>query len=89
MHIFIILAGLLVPRAMIVLLWFFTNWFSGVFRGWLLPVLGFIFLPATLLWYSIVQNWFHGVWGLWQVAGLVIALILDVSPAKAGRRDYR
>ena len=86
MHILVILLGLLVPRIMLLLLWFFTNWFRGVFQWWLWPVLGFIFLPATLLRYSMVQNWFHGVWGVWQIAGLIIALILDISPAKAGRR---
>jgi hypothetical protein len=45
-------------------------------------VLGFFFVPTTLLWYSAVHNWFDGRWGPWQIAGLVVAVLIDVSPAK-------
>jgi hypothetical protein len=48
-----------------------------------------IFLPTTLLWYSAVQHWFAGQWSLWPVVGLVIALLVDLSPAKGGRRRTR
>lgn len=78
--------ALLAPRVVIVLLWLMTNWFSGVFDTRLWPILGLIFLPTTLLWYTAVQHWFGGVWGLWPVVGLVVALAIDVSPAKGARR---
>ena len=48
----------------------------------LLPILGFLFVPTTLLWYSAVQHWFGGHWGPWQIAGVVVAVLIDVSPAK-------
>lgn len=80
--------ALLAPRVVIVLLWFFTSWFDGVFDTLLWPILGFIFLPTTLLWYTAVQHWFGGEWLLWPVAGLVIALLIDLSPA-SGRRTTR
>lgn len=80
-----VLLALLTPRVVIVLLWLFTFWFRGIFATPLWPVLGFIFLPTTLLWYTAVQHWFGGVWTLWPIIGLVIALMIDVSPA-AGRR---
>lgn len=76
---------LLTPRILIVLLWLFSSWFSGIFAAAIWPVLGFIFLPTTLLWYTAVQHWFGGQWTLWPVVGIVIALIIDVSPA-SGRR---
>ncbi len=82
----IALLALLTPRVVIVLLWFFTHWFRGVFDTVLWPILGFIFLPTTLLWYTAVQHWFGGQWTFWPVAGLVIALMIDVSPAKKRRR---
>jgi hypothetical protein len=80
------LLALITPRLVIVLLWFFTGWFHGVFNTLLWPLLGFIFLPTTLLWYTAVQHWFGGVWSLWPVVGIVIALMIDLSPARGARR---
>jgi hypothetical protein len=79
------LLALATPRLVVVLLWFFTTWFRGLFDSVLWPVLGFIFLPTTLLWYTAVQHWFRGQWTLWPVVGLVLALAIDVSPAKRKR----
>jgi hypothetical protein len=74
-----ILIGLLLPRLIIFILWFFSNWFNGVFQNWVIPLLGFIFLPYTTLWYSAVINWYGGTWGFWQVAIMVVAVIADLS----------
>jgi hypothetical protein len=82
---FAILA-LATPRLLVALLWFFSRWFEGVFTSVLWPILGFIFLPTTLLWYTAVQHWFHGQWTLWPVVGLVLALMIDISPAGGRRR---
>lgn len=76
---------LLTPRILIVVLWLFTSWFSGLFAAAIWPLLGFIFLPTTLLWYTAVQNWFGGEWSAIPVIGIIIALLIDVSPA-TGRR---
>ena len=76
------------PRLVIVALWLFTDWFRGIFGTALWPVLGFVFLPTTLLWYTAVERWFGGEWTLWPIVGLVLALALDVSPA-GGRRRAR
>lgn len=77
--------ALITPRLVIVLLWLFSTWFTGLFDTVLWPVLGFLFLPTTLLWYTAVQHWFGGVWSMWPVLGIVLALMIDLSPAK-GRR---
>ncbi len=79
------LLALITPRLVIVLLWLFTGWFR-VFNTLLWPVLGFIFLPTTLLWYTAVQHWFGGQWTLWPVVGLVVALLIDMSPASHRRK---
>lgn len=81
------LVALAVPRLVIVLLWLFTGWFQGIFATLLWPVLGFVFLPTTLLWFTAVQHWFGGHWGLWPVVGIVIALMIDLSPARGRRRE--
>jgi hypothetical protein len=80
------LLALLTPRLLIALLWFFTTWFRGMFDTLLWPILGVVFLPTTLLWYSAVQRWFGGEWTLWPIVGLVIALMIDISPASSRRR---
>ncbi|HEY0970365.1 MAG TPA: hypothetical protein VGE02_05250 [Gemmatimonadales bacterium] len=82
---FAVILALLVPRFTIAVLWIFTNWFRGVFDGLIWPILGFLFAPLTLLWYSVVQQWYGGVWGTWQIVGLVVAVLLDLSPG-AGKR---
>lgn len=81
MPILLLLFALFIPRVVIVLLWLFSTWFQGVFDTFIIPVLGFIFLPYTLLWYTVVQNSFGGEWGLWQILILAIALAFDVAPA--------
>jgi hypothetical protein len=78
--------ALLTPRLLIVVLWFFTTWFRGIFDSLLWPVLGLIFVPTTLLWYTAVQHWFGGQWSLWPIIGLVVALMIDISPAGGRRR---
>ncbi len=87
----LILLALVTPRLVMVLLWLLTHWFDGLFATPLWPVLGFIFLPTTLLWYTAVQHWYGGSFtGFWPIAGLVIALLIDLSPAhRGGRRNRR
>jgi hypothetical protein len=84
----LVVLALITPRVVVILLWLFTSWFRGIFDSALWPILGFVFLPTTLLWYTAVQHWFAGQWTFWPVAGLVIALAIDVSPARRrGRRE--
>jgi len=81
--------ALLTPRLAVALLWFFSTWFVGLFASVLWPIVGFVFLPTTLLWYSAVHHWFGGMWTLWPIVGLVVALVIDLSPARASRRFPR
>jgi hypothetical protein len=80
------LLALAAPRLLILILYIFTTWFTGLFPSVLWPILGFLFLPTTLLWYSAVMHWFDGVWSLWPIVGLVIAVMMDLSPASSRRR---
>ncbi|HET9387181.1 MAG TPA: hypothetical protein VFO67_18740 [Gemmatimonadales bacterium] len=86
MPLLLAILALLAPRVAIVLLWLFTSWFDGLFTLTLWPILGFLFLPTSLLWYTVVLHWFGGVWSPWAIVGLIIALIIDVSPAREHRR---
>lgn len=82
---FVVLA-LAMPRVVVACLWLLSGWFKGMFPNPLWPILGFFFLPTTLLWYSAVQNWWGGRWGFWTIVGLVIALSIDVGPMSSRRR---
>ena len=87
-----VIIALIAPRFLIVLLWLFTSWFKGIFATALWPILGFFFLPATLLWYTAVHNWWGGQWGVLQIIGIVIALMIDLGSSRAKRRkkkEYR
>lgn len=81
--------ALFAPRVAVALLWYFTHWFDGLFTSLLWIVAGFIFLPTTLLWYSVVQHWFGGVWTLWPVVGIVAAVLIDLSPVRGRQRFMR
>lgn len=78
---FLAVLALFVPRLVIVLVWLFSNWLDAAFDSLLWLILGFIFLPTTLLWYSVVVNVYDGVWSIVPIAGIVIALLIDLSPS--------
>jgi hypothetical protein len=77
---------LLAPRLAVALLWYFTHWFNGLFSSLLLPIIGFLFAPTTLLWYSAVHRWFGGAWTLWPVVGIVVAVAIDLGALRSHRR---
>jgi hypothetical protein len=85
---FVILA-MSAPRLVVALLYFMSHWFDGMFTSALWPVLGFLFMPTTLLWYTAVQHWFGGQWTFWPILGLVLAILIDGSPAGGRRRQRR
>ena len=85
----LLFVALIAPRVVVVILCFFTRWFDGMFNTLLWPILGVIFLPITLIWYSVVQREFGGAWTTWPIVGLVIALLVDLSGHGSYRRRRR
>lgn len=85
----LLLIGVLFPRAALVLMFLLTNWIGRAVDGLIIPLLGFFFLPYTLLWYVAVMN-LWGYWGFWQIAFMVLAVLFDLSShggsARAARR---
>lgn len=82
----LIILALFLPRLVTAYLWVFTEWFSGVFETRFWPILGFIFMPYTTIWYSAVSNWYDGAWGFWQIVVLIIAIIFDISSNSKGTK---
>ena len=81
--------ALLFPRVVMVILWLLTDWFTGVFNSVLWPVLGFIFLPITTLWYSAVVNWYGGQWTGTNIVVLILAVLLDMGSWGGGYKSRR
>jgi hypothetical protein len=84
----LLITGLSFPRVAIFLLWFFSSWFITARVDSITGILAFLFMPFTLLWYTAVINWYGGVWGLWQLIFLVIAILFDVSSLFGSVRYY-
>ncbi len=78
MPLLILIVGICLPRVLSVLLFFLTNWFNNVFQTWYWPLLGFVFTPYTMLWYSVDAHWLGGIWGVPQIIVLVVALVFDL-----------
>ena len=71
------------PRIAIILLWLFTNFFNGVYHGLIIPVLGFIFLPLTLIVYTYMRNT-HQPLGIVQLVIIFIAVVVDLGVVGGG-----
>jgi hypothetical protein len=71
--------ALFLPRFALFLILLFTNWIGRAFDGWLVPVLGFFFLPYSTVWYTMVMTRWHGEWGFWQIIFMAIAVLMDFS----------
>jgi hypothetical protein len=67
------------PRVTIVLLYLFTNFFSHVYQSVLIPILGFIFLPLTLIAYTYLINTHMPLSSVTSLVILFIAIILDLG----------
>jgi hypothetical protein len=72
------------PRVAIVLLWLFTNFFSVLHSNILVPLLGFIFLPLTLIVYTYVLRAYGGTLGITQLVFIFVAVILDLGLVGGG-----
>ena len=84
----LILLGLFTPRIVLFILWLFTNYLSRAYDGFVLPLLGFLFLPATTLAYAIAQNELGGVNGLGLIV-VLIGLAIDIGLLGGGARQRR
>lgn len=85
----LVVIALLFPRLLIVVLWLLTDWFTGVFDSVLVPILGFIFLPISTLWYSVVVNQYGGQWTTLNIILMVLAVILDLGSWGGGYKKRR
>ena len=84
----LILLAFFTPRIVLFILWLFTSYLSRAYDGFILPFLGFLFLPATTLAYAIAQNELGGISGLGLVV-VLIGLAVDIGLLGGGARQRR
>ncbi|MDQ6663890.1 MAG: hypothetical protein M3Z23_05815 [Acidobacteriota bacterium] len=78
------------PRIAILLLYFFTNFFAHFVNNLLIPLLGFIFLPLTLIAYTYMFNQRMPHDATFMIV-MIIAVVLDLGLLGGGHysRRYR
>jgi hypothetical protein len=79
----------LIARLALLVTWLTTPRVANAFHdGWILPLLGLLFLPLTTLTYVIVYALENGVNG-WGWAWVVFALCIDLTSHGAGASANR
>ncbi len=74
-------------RLALLLVWLLTPLVGRAFNGgWILPLLGLLFLPLTTLVYVVVYALGNGVSG-WAWLWVVLALFLDLATHGSGVRS--
>lgn len=80
-------------RIAFLILWFATPMVNRTFHGgWVLPLLGVLFLPLTALTFVLVTMLVGGVNGwnwLWVAGALLIDLTVNSAPARRNREHRR
>ncbi len=75
------LLGAVAPRLALILMWLFTPWIGRAFDNFVLPVLGFIFLPLTTVIYVLVSP---GGLGAFDWILLVVGILIDLGSYGSG-----
>lgn len=79
MPLLILLLALIAPRIVLLLVALFTDIVTSAYEGWIIPLLGWIFLPLTTLVYACAVHFAGGVQGgLWLVL-MVLAVLFDLG----------
>ena len=76
------------PRVAIVLLYLFTNFFRGVYDTILIPLLGFLLMPVTLVAYTWLTKSGQPTDAFFLVV-MLVAVVLDLGFVGGGARARR
>ncbi|MGA8037033.1 MAG: hypothetical protein WA823_13665 [Candidatus Acidiferrales bacterium] len=74
----ILIIFLAFPRIALALLFFFTNYLDRAYHGFLVPLLGFLFLPLTTLVYAWIVNTRQPLAGI-NLVFIVVAVVIDLG----------
>jgi len=82
------LFALFVPRVILVLVWLFSDYLGRAYDGFIVPLLGFFFLPLTTLAYAWAINANGSVSGIYLVV-VVLAVLMDLGSLGNGGHKYK
>ena len=71
----LLILGIAFPRAVLLLLFFLTNFLSRAYHSVLIPLLGFFFLPLTTLVYAWIVNSGGSAQGVYLIAIVICAMV--------------
>ncbi|MGC9333822.1 MAG: hypothetical protein ACP5JJ_06735 [Anaerolineae bacterium] len=74
------------PRLALVLMWLFTPWVGRAFDNFIVPLLGFIFLPLTTVVYVLAYP--RGL-TVFEWILLIVAVIIDLGAYGSGAYGRR
>lgn len=74
----LIALALMVPRVLLAVFYFVTDYFK-VFETWYWPLLGFFFMPLTTLSYMAAMLNNNGKVEGWWIVLVVVAVLMDLS----------
>ena len=87
----LVLLASFAPRVVLAVVWIFSNLVDRAFSGFLVPLLGLIFLPYTTLFYVLAWSPVGGVsgWGWFFVtSGVLFDIGHWVGNGYTGRQRY-
>lgn len=73
------------PRFALALLFLFTDFLTRAFDTFLIPFLGFVFLPWTTLAFAVAQNSFGGLHDLGLIL-VILGVLADIGVFGGGAR---
>jgi hypothetical protein len=76
------------PRIALLLLFFFSHYLQRAYHGFLIPLIGFLFLPLTTLAYAWMANTGQPTTGL-NLVILIVAVIIDIGGLGGGEYHRR
>lgn len=74
----VVLIVVLFPRVVLVAIFLASNYLQRAYHDFLIPLLGFIFLPLTTLVYAWLVNSHFPLNGVYLIV-LIVAVIIDVG----------
>ena len=84
----IVILALAFPRVILAVLFFFTSYLDRAYHGFLVPLIGFIFLPVTTLYYAWLVNSGGTPNGIYLIF-LILAVVIDLGSLGGGARSRR
>ena len=71
------------PRIFLIGMFLLSNYLERAYHGYILPILGFIFLPITTITYAWLSNTHRPIEGIYLIV-LIIAVLIDAGGLGGG-----